>query len=392
MYRDYSPRGVRFYYVYKALAHPETNGYVTPFTLEERLLHVREARRTLGSEIPWICDTMANDLKHALGDAPNSEFVIDAEGRVARRRAWSDPEALRRDLEELVGPVENPTRAADLRLNTLPPPRVAARGVVERIELPGNLRPLRFEPQTGDEAQPFYAKLRAEADDGLLRGGEGRLYLGFFMDPIYHVHWNNLTKPIRVEIAAPEGVTVEPSTLIGPKVDEPADIDPREFLVEVTAGSGRGPLRLTVSYFACNDDEEWCKSIRQEYVVYLESDPDGGRVQRRGQRVPPLAGAGGPGGPGGRPGAPGGGPGPAGQRPALCQIVRIDADAGTLTLRTGDGREQDYRVPAGARLMRDGRPVEPAEFVRGDMGRFLAGEAEDADGELPVLRGLVVGP
>jgi hypothetical protein len=30
--RDYSDRGVKFYYIYKALAHPENNGYVTPFT------------------------------------------------------------------------------------------------------------------------------------------------------------------------------------------------------------------------------------------------------------------------------------------------------------------------------------------------------------------------
>ena len=72
---------MRFVYLYKALAHPELNGYVNPVTLEERLMHVEEAKRTLGSEIPWIADTMTNDLKHAIGDRPNSEYLLDPEGR-----------------------------------------------------------------------------------------------------------------------------------------------------------------------------------------------------------------------------------------------------------------------------------------------------------------------
>jgi len=58
---------VRFYYIYKALSHPELKGYINPFTLEERFMHVKEARRTLGSEIPWIVDRMDNAIRHALG-------------------------------------------------------------------------------------------------------------------------------------------------------------------------------------------------------------------------------------------------------------------------------------------------------------------------------------
>ena len=64
--RDYSSRGVKFYYIYKALAHPESNGYVQPFTLKERLLHVKEAQRTLGSRFTWLADNMENEVKHKL--------------------------------------------------------------------------------------------------------------------------------------------------------------------------------------------------------------------------------------------------------------------------------------------------------------------------------------
>ena len=72
-------------------------------------MHVKQAEVQLGSRIPWIADTMTNELKHALGNIPDSEFIIDPDGRVVARRAWSNPSQLRRDLERLIGPVKSPT-------------------------------------------------------------------------------------------------------------------------------------------------------------------------------------------------------------------------------------------------------------------------------------------
>ncbi len=276
IYRDYASKGVNFYYIYKTLAHPELDGYIEPFTLEELLMHVKEAQRTLGSEITWISDTMSNDLKHALGDSPNSEFVVDPAGMIVRMRAWSRPDELRRDLEQLVGPVENPTRVSDLNLKIEAPPKVAASGVVPRVRVPGRMMPVKIEPQAS--SQPFYMKLRAEVDQRFLREGEGILYVGFHPDPLYHVHWNNLVDPVKYEITAPEGITVSPARGEGPTVKEASDIDPREFLVNIKkSGDSREPLQLAFSYFACNDEEGWCVAVSQEYAVSLEPDPDGGR-------------------------------------------------------------------------------------------------------------------
>jgi hypothetical protein len=283
VYRDYALRGVRFYYVYKALAHPETNGYVTPFSLEERLMHVREAERRLGSGITWLCDTMANDTKHALGGAPNSEFLIDPEGLVVRRRAWSNPAQLRRDLEELVGPVDPITRVADLNLPFIPPPKAAPSGIVPRLILSGRFQPLRVTPHAAESAEPFYAKLRAEADLPLLQQGTGKLYLGFLLDPLYGVHWNNLAAPLQFSITGGEGVVVTPASATGPQVEVEADIDPREFLVDVaTSGNPSGTtLQVRVDYFACHDEQGWCKPVSQNYTLTLAVDPDGGWVQAR---------------------------------------------------------------------------------------------------------------
>ena len=282
IYRDYAPKGVNFYYIYKTLAHPELDGYVEPFTLEERLMHVKEAQRTLGSEITWISDTMSNDLKHALGDSPNSEFVVDPTGTIVRMRAWSRPDELRRDLEQLAGPVENPTRVSDLNLKIEAPPKVAASGVVPRVRVPGRMMPLKIEPQSS--SQPFYMKLRAEVDQRFLREGEGVLYLGFHPDPLYHVHWNNLVDPVKYEITAPDGITVSPAKGEGPKVKEVSDIDPREFLVDIRkSGDSQEPLQVAVRYFACNDEEGWCVAVSQEYAISLEPDRDGGRTRSRGR-------------------------------------------------------------------------------------------------------------
>jgi hypothetical protein len=271
--RDYAPKGVKFYYIYKALAHPETNGYITPLNLKERLMHVAEAKRTLGSRIEWICDTMDNDLKHALGDRPNSEFIVDPEGKIVVSRSWSSPSELRTDLADLVGQVDKPTTIADLNMKKLPPPEKAKTGVVKRVELPGQLSPLKITPV--ESRTLHYAKLRAES-------GSGKLYLGFFLDPLYRVHWNNKAAALKFSIEAPEGVTVTPDSGAGPQVDVDADADPREFLIDLS-GRSSDPLKVVVKYFACDDAETFCVPVTQEYLVSFERDRDGG--SRRSPRT-----------------------------------------------------------------------------------------------------------
>ena len=280
---DYAPKGVRFYYVYKALAHPEHNDYVKAFTLEERLLHIAEAERTLGSSIPWLADNISNELKRALGGAQNAELVIDPEGRVARRRAWSDPEALREDLAALVGAPKKTTRVRDIDLKTEPPERPIPRGIVPRVELTDPMQALRIEPVMDDEQHPFYVKLRAEADEAYLDSGNGKLYVGFHLDPLYRVHWNNLAKPLEFELRAPDGLRISPLSGRAPKIEEPADADPREFLLDIRGDDPTSPLDLTVRYFACDNANTFCVPVTQNYRVHLEIDPLAGRSMARGR-------------------------------------------------------------------------------------------------------------
>ncbi len=280
---DYGPKGVRFYYIYKTLAHPENLGYIRPFTLDERLMHIAEAKRTLGTRVPWLCDTMDNDLKHALGNVPNGQFVLGSDGRLAHMAGWADEEALRVALSEMVGPIEEPTRVADLDLPDVVTRVEVGSGIVPRVSAPRDMTPVRVEPVESED--PFYVKLTAEVQRGVLAGDDGKLYLGFHLDPLYHVHWNNLVDPIRYEVTSAEGVTIETTTGEGPKVEADGDTDPREFLVNVADVESGASIEMTVHYYGCSDEGGgWCRLLIQQYVIRLERDPDAGGVIGRSFR------------------------------------------------------------------------------------------------------------
>lgn len=313
------------------------------------------------------------------------------------QRRWSNPGHLRNDLIRLVGAVENPTAASDIDVRFTPPPRVAASGVVPRLQLPGGTRAVKIEPQLSE--QPYYVKLRAEVDQGLLDDGIGKLYLGFHLDPLYHVHWNNLVDPLRYRIRTTDGVTIVPRRGEGPKVEEAADVDPREFLLDIERDMSdqdrflrrrrqqdAQPQQLLVSvdYFACNDEEGWCKPVTQEYVVTLALDGDGGwAMSRRG-------GAGGRGNSGGTAsrgnarggGIPGGGrnPGagavPAGANRIMGGVFAVDLKQRTLTIRQRSGDSITLQLGQDVPIIRNGQPATLADLQMRDMVMAIITEGE----------------
>ena len=274
--------GVKFYYIYKSLAHPGLRGYVPPLTLQERLMHVHEAKRLFGSKIPWLCDTMDNDLNHALGNAQNSEFLIDPEGKVIERQPWSHPENLRTILDKTIGPVDQPTTLTDLgkEFSVKWPSSKIPSGLLPKLQLPSRMVPLTILPLKQKRSLPFYVKLHAQADQSFLDHGKGKLYLGFFLDPIYKVHWNNLTKPLEFSLKLPAGVNVSPLKGFAPKIKEPSDKDPREFLLDINSNYYRQPLVLKVRYFACDDANTFCVPVTQQYSIHLKPDLDRRSMQR----------------------------------------------------------------------------------------------------------------
>ena len=272
VYRDYGPKGVKFFFVYKALAHPERSGILQPVTLDERLAQAREATKRLGNTIPFLADAIDNRLKHALGDRNNSEFIIDPQGKIVRKRTWSDPEAVRQGPRGTRGQggQDHETGGRGAEESRSRRPDAAAKGVVQKVPRTG-MSPLLAPPQIEKDGAPFYAKLRAEAEAAVLEQGKGKLYLGFHLDPFHRVHWNNLRKPLRYELEIPEGVklSAKGGEATKPKVE--TDIDPREFLLDVEAWPAGKTVRLTVTYAACTDDA--CHEVRQTYELRRAARP-----------------------------------------------------------------------------------------------------------------------
>ncbi|MBP9224766.1 MAG: hypothetical protein KBF76_12920 [Verrucomicrobiales bacterium] len=271
---DYAPLGVQFLYVYKSLRHPELEGMIEPQNLQERLLHVAKAKEVLGTKAPWFADSMDDSIREALGAGANSIYLISPKGEVLLGLSRLDGQALREALETHVGPVKIPTAAADLDL-----PRVARPEQMMnidsdvRVTRPEGLVILRSTPVASEET--YYVKLRVEAEPALLETGKGRLFLGFYPDPILGARWNNLTKPMKYSLTLPGGVRATPQEASAVRGEGDYDSEPRQFWVDIDSAKplDKDKFKLAFHYYGCT--EEVCLALTHEYAIELvEQDKD----------------------------------------------------------------------------------------------------------------------
>jgi len=93
--------------------------------------------------------------------------------------------------------------------------------------------------------------------------GNGQLYLGFNLDPIHHVHWNNLATLLQYTVIS-SSAQFSPTSAFVPKIKSHVnDIDPREFLVDVKGWEDDEPVDIKVDYYACYDQGRWCYSVSE---------------------------------------------------------------------------------------------------------------------------------
>jgi hypothetical protein len=176
------------------------------------------------------------------------------------------------------------TLAESMPLPDIAPMNMPEAQVVERVEInprQDKLLPLQITPL--ESRLPFYVKMRAEANKELLESGDGRMYLGFHIDPIYRVEWNNLGETIDYAINVPRGMAVSPSINQAEKVTRQAtDSEPREFMLEARKWNLSLPLAITVNYSVHASATKKTHNISQQYILYLDRDLFGGAVIGRG--------------------------------------------------------------------------------------------------------------
>jgi hypothetical protein len=274
-YADYKNKGVQFFYFYKALRHPELDGYMQAQNISERLLQLAEARKKLGTKVPWIADTIEDDIRIGLRSGSWSVYLISPEGDIVYASGSIDANGLRSALSKAVGSVENPTNAFDLDL-----PKIARPGKLLNedsdlgVARPEGLSIVSIVPIKPEET--YYVKLRAEADDALLETGTGKLFIGFYPDPIHNAHWNNLTPPMKYKLTLPEGVIASPAEASAKKGKGDSDILPRQFWVDITSEKPFGEIKLKLDYFACTDN--MCLPLTHEYIIRMKRENRGSRT------------------------------------------------------------------------------------------------------------------
>lgn len=236
------------------------------------------ASKKLGTSIPWLVDDIDNRFKHALGNRPNSEFIISPEGKIVAKRAWSSPAETRKDLERLVGKPAQLSKVKDLNLRSLLPEKMErVESSKQRISRSG-MQGLVCKPL--DLEQVHYVKIRAEADPQTIREGKGKIYLGFHLDPIHHAKWNNLSEPLSYSIGDNEKVKIR--NVFGKVESLPVtyDSEPREFLLQVEQWKANESVTLTVNYVACIGQE--CLPVQQKFQLMLQRDADAGGARGLG--------------------------------------------------------------------------------------------------------------
>ncbi len=286
--RDYSKKGVGFFYIYCYLIHPENNRYVQPVTLEERFLHIVEAKRLFRTRVPWLCDGMDNEAAKALDRETNNLFIFNQHGREEYAGNIADADGFRDALTRLVGRIESPTRPQIFTPPDIAPVMTPEARVVKRVEIDPSktqFKTLRTTPVKS--RAPLYVKVRIEASKELLETGSGRMYLGFHLDPLYKVKWNNLGAPLDYAIKPPRKMAIAPSVNQAKKIEGiPADSEPREFLLQVWNWDPANPVALTVNYSILSPRSKRTRDISQRHILHLEHDPFGGTVIGRQIPVP----------------------------------------------------------------------------------------------------------
>ncbi|MCF7958336.1 MAG: hypothetical protein K9M57_07810 [Phycisphaerae bacterium] len=271
-YADYEKKGVQFFYFYKYLRHPELNGYVQAQNMAERLLQLAEARKKLGTKVPWIADTLDDSMRIGLRSGSFSVFLISPEGKIIFASDKIDGDGLRAALTKAVCPIANPTKVSDLDL-----PRLKRQGqpLNEDSSL-GVARPTGLSILSTVPAKPletYYVKLRTEADDTLLSTGTGRLFLGFYPDPIHDAHWNNLAPPMKYSLKLPKGVSATPSEATAKKGIGDSDTLPRQFWVDIPSHTPVKDIQLTLNYYGCTPN--LCMALTHEYTIRFEFENRG---------------------------------------------------------------------------------------------------------------------
>ncbi len=231
LYRAYKDRGVSFYYVLSREPHPGFFGFQQTDSLENRRDMARLVRAELLFGLPWIIDDMQNTLQRTFGGMPNMEFVIARDGTLIYKRAWADPDALKRLLEERVGP----SGITDEQWRALARQRPAG-AARDSDEIPFSqvpwpeLLPLNVSLVPSEGKEPPFTLHAASLPPALASGGQSRLYLTVRLAEGSEAEFYN-ARPLAIALSQANGLKFARQRLLAGRRRMPRDSFPRTLAV-----------------------------------------------------------------------------------------------------------------------------------------------------------------
>ncbi len=69
-------------------------------TLDRRKAQAQQTQDALGITIPMAVDSMDDAVSNAFGTFPNGAVVIGKDGKIAALEHWTNPDSLRRDIDQ----------------------------------------------------------------------------------------------------------------------------------------------------------------------------------------------------------------------------------------------------------------------------------------------------
>jgi peroxiredoxin len=101
MYEYFHWRGVQFLFIYTGESHPG-NRHPAHASLEQKVAAARELQQLEEMRFPVLVDHLDGTVHQALGDRPNSCFVVNRDGRLVYRTALTEPPMLWEYLTHLL--------------------------------------------------------------------------------------------------------------------------------------------------------------------------------------------------------------------------------------------------------------------------------------------------
>ena len=101
LYQQYGGNDVAFFMIYSREAHPDEE-FPHHTSFEQKWVHALECQRQKEMNVPILVDRLDGGMHEMYGSLPNMVYIIDKEGLIIYKSAWTIPDEIENVLKTLM--------------------------------------------------------------------------------------------------------------------------------------------------------------------------------------------------------------------------------------------------------------------------------------------------